>query len=125
MSKLTDTLRTKAKVFNNYNLLTQFGTTEDFVVIFSRPDSGLAGIGCLHGTRVWSPKAHPKLNRSKTWGNNCVEKEFDGYRDRSMPEALAWIKAELGDPELIPSPFGGKVPKRVIDRAKAWLKDHP
>lgn len=120
MSKLTDQL-SAIKVYNNWELLARFGGAQDVTYEYSRASSGLAGIGETTGVTVWSPRANPKLEPPRRL-ERFYSKVFHGKRSRSWPEAEAWLAVEFPGVEFVTSPFGGRVPKRVLDKAKAATK---
>lgn len=111
MSKLADRLR-KMDIFNNYNLLQAFGELNDVAVEYHRPPPGRMGWTESRGTSVWRPPMK---------GKPGVTKEFHGKRSKSFPEACAWV-TKNGKYELVPGPFGGHIPKRVLEKAKAAVK---
>ena len=116
MSKLADQLR-EHKIFNNWNLLNQFGKTGDVVIDFNRPSSGLAGIRELWGTAVWSIYKHPALTLpTRLLSTRTFQKEFFGPRKQSFPAALVWAHETFGS-LYAPSPFGGHIPLHIKQKA--------
>lgn len=124
MSKFADQLRT-LKVFNNWELIYRFGTTDDVVIEYRRPASGRLGWCDTHRTSVWSSIKTNKLPVPKQHlSTTPSEKEFYGLRSQSFPEALRWAGATFGH-TYVPSPFGGHVPQHVLKKAKAAVKNIP
>lgn len=120
MSKLADSLRA-IRVCNNWEMLKRFGTKQDVVVDYHVYVPGRAGFGSYMHTEVWSMRPHSKLEESQ-WPRNTFFKKFRGKRSDSLPEALAWVAAELECGPLVPSPFRGYLPVDVVKKAKDALK---
>jgi len=114
-SKLARQLQ-ELKICNNYGLLTRFGKKQDVVCeyVLRVPHACTC-----NRTQVWSPRF--KTDTKAPWYDYGM-KTFLGNRAESMPEALAWASQEYSITEWAPSPFGGKIPKTVLDRAKAAVK---
>jgi len=111
MSKLADRLN-KMDIFNNHNLLQAFGGLKDVAVEYHRPPPGRLGWASFNGTTVWRPPIKNKPG---------VKKEFYGKRSKSFPEAVKWA-TENAKYELVPGPFGGHIPKHILEKAKAATK---
>ena len=117
MSKLADTLR-EMRVFNTHGILTRFVVLD------------VTSISCTyapadpmhsHKSTVYSPFF--KTAPDAAWYDyGC--KAFVGKRSESMPQALAWAEAQYGVSEWAPSPFGGYIPKAILDAAKKAAKEH-
>lgn len=119
MSKLSESLR-GIKVCNNHSMLVEFGGENDLCVEYYAPPSGRIGWGGAQHTAVWSPlKPHPVLPLYK-WPHATSRLDFFGPRSKSLPAARAWV-AENTAVELVPSPFGGYLPKGVVARAKVAI----
>lgn len=117
MSKLADTLR-EMRVRNTHGILKRFVVLD------------VTSIGCTyapaerlrpHKSRVYSPFF--KTDPDAAWYDyGC--KAFVGKRAESMPQALAWATDQYGVSEWAPSPFGGYIPKAILDAAKKAAKEH-
>lgn len=121
MSKLTERLRDKG-YYNNHHLLAAFGGHDDVCIEYHRPAEGRLGWCDVRRTEVWSPKKHQKLdteNRRSVF-NSGSRKEFLGARKDSFSAALNWATEQFGH-KYAPSPFGGYLPKHVLDKASAAL----
>lgn len=116
MSKLQDALRA-IKVFNNHNLLTRFGGPDDVAVEYHPSPRGRLGYAQCDKTKVWSPRPHRDLKRDERGLGSVYQKEFLGNRKETFDRAIIWAAAAL-KVEFATSPFGGRVPKRVLDKAK-------
>lgn len=122
MSKLADQLNAH-RIHNDHNLLSRFGVVgkTDVGVSYHRRPEGRMGVAQCNKTVVFSP-SH-KTDPSAHWTDyGC--KSFIGNRVESFPKALAWASETYGIIEWDKSPFssGGKLPKEVLDAAKAFLK---
>jgi hypothetical protein len=118
MSKLEDQLRA-IRVFNTHELLLRFGVPgRDVGLTYYPPETRSVRPNM---TKVYSPtfKTNPKAH----WSDYFC-KVFIGNRAESMPEAQAWASEQYGITEWAPDPTsrGGKVPKYVVDAAKAAVK---
>lgn len=120
MSKLADSLR-ETRICNNWGMLDRFGTKQDVVVAYHAFIPGRIGIGSYSHTEVWSSRPHPKLPERATMGVT-YQRNFRGKRVDSLPEALAWVAAELECGRMVPSPFGGYLPHTVVQKAKESLE---
>ena len=118
MSKLANKLRA-LNVYNNWNMLQRFGTTGDAAIEY-KPPTVLRGMY----TSVWSPYKHPQLNppEAQRGLTNTHYQEFSGKRAASFPVALKWAEKMLGH-EYVISPFGGRLPKHVVDKARATVRE--
>jgi hypothetical protein len=114
VSKFADQLRT-IRVFNNYELLARFGRRSDFAVEYV-PDSWG---GHPRGTCVSSPRPHAGLEKTSSL-SAAWERVFVGKRANTFEAAVRWATGISGD--YAPSPFGGRVPRRVLDKARAAVK---
>jgi hypothetical protein len=124
MSKLADALR-DIRIRNNWDMLMMFGEGNDVAVKYYRPPEGRSGWGRFQHTAVWAPtKKHPVVPLDDKWPHSYAVKRFLGPRASSVPEALKWVAVNIGG-EFVPSPFGGYLPKPVVDRAKAAAKAKP
>lgn len=109
-------------VHNNWGMLAEFGDRLDAAVEYIRPAEGRGGWSRIQHTRVWARvKGHPVIPLGDKWPHSHAVKEFSGPRRDSLPAALAWATENLGC-EFVPSPFGGYLPKHVVDKAKARLR---
>ena len=103
------------RCFNNWDLLTRFGTAGDVAIEYVNPDA--RSVRPRH-TAVWAPRAHPKLPPPP---NNLQaargRKEFLGKQTESLGPAIAWANQTFGH-VYVKSPFRGYVPEHVLDRAK-------
>lgn len=121
MSKLRDALKA-INVHNNGDMLRRFGSKSDAAVEYFSPPAGRMGWGRFHHTQVRHPsKSHPVIPLDDKWPHRHAVKRFMGLRRDSLPEALKWVAANIGG-DFVPSPFGGYLPKPVIDRARAAVK---
>lgn len=120
MSKLADALREQFKIFNTHGLLSKFGDKDrDIAVSYTAPDQRSV---MANGSAVWSPSF--KTDPQSAWYDHG-KRTFVGNRAESMPRALKWATETYGITDWAPCPFGGaKVPKYVLDRAKAAVKGH-
>lgn len=117
MSKLADTLR-EMRVFNTHELLVRFRLRD------------VPSITCFYElAESWRPQKSAvyspfgKTDPNAAWYDyGC--KAFVGKRSESMPQALAWAEAQYGVSEWAPSPFGGYIPKAILDAAKKAAKEH-
>jgi hypothetical protein len=116
MSKLRDALKARLGIHNNHGLLSRFGKPgSDFAIEYSRPEARSVRSS---GARVWSPSV--ALDPNAHWtanGSMC----FHGLKAVSVPKALEWAGARVAD-EFVPSPFGGLVPKYVVEAAKQAVR---
>ena len=117
MSKLADKLR-KMGVYNTHDMLTHFRVR------------GISPIACVYfpsetmrsgRSAVFSP--FRKTDPDAAW-YDYGGKTFVGKRAASMPQALAWAEAQYGVREWAPSPFGGYIPKAILDAAKKAAKEY-
>ena len=117
MSKLVDTLR-EMRVFSTHELLVRFRSRN------------VPSIACTYAPADrWQPRKSTvyspvfKTDTGAAWYDyGC--KTFVGKRAASMPQALAWAEAQYGVREWAPSPFGGYIPKAILDAAKKAAKEH-
>lgn len=114
VSKTANRLR-RLNVHNNWELLRTFGGPYDVAVTYQPAPRGRLGMAESDKSRVWSPRRHSKLELKPLY--RCSEKVFVGRRRDSFPQALAWA-VETFKHEFVISPFGGRVPKHVVERAK-------
>jgi len=120
--KLAESLK-GIRVFNTHGLLTQFGDEEDITVEYLRSPSGLAGVGHPDRTEVWSVHPNKHLKPPTDFYETIHRKIFYGMRSKSLPQAKEFVADTLGITDLVPSPFGGYIPRHVLDKAKAAVKD--
>ena len=119
MTKLGEKLRA-IRIFNNWDILVRFGDINDVSIEYHRPAEGRMGWCETRHTRVWSPHQNPRL---KIVGlKSGTSKDFQGSRSESLPAALAWASNEFGH-TYVPSPHGGYIPKHVLTKIKAALKE--
>ena len=117
MSKLADTLR-EMRVFNTHDMLTHFrvGGVPPIACVYFPSETMRSG-----RSAVFSP--FRKTDPDAAWHDyGC--KTFVGKRAASMPQTLAWAEAQYGVREWAPSPFGGYIPKAILDAAKKAAKEH-
>ena len=117
MSKLADTLR-EMRVHNTHELLVRFRlpTVEAIACTYAPSEHWRT-----QKSEVYSPFG--KTDANAAWYDyGC--KTFLGNRAASMPQALAWAEAQYGVREWAPSPFGGYIPKAILDAAKKAAKEH-
>lgn len=118
MSKLSDALN-DIGVHNNWDMLRRFGNVTAVAVEYSKPPQGRLGWGRAQHTSVWAPsKKHPVVPLDDKWPHSHAVKRFTGPRRDSLPEAMKWVAVNIGG-EFVPSPFGGYLPKAVVEKAKA------
>lgn len=117
--KLAEQLRER-KIFNEWMLLEKFGQPGKDVWIQYYPRESR---WCMPAkTAIMSP-SHKTDPTAPWYDNGCIT--FSGLRNESIPLAQKNAASLYGIAEWVPSPFGGasaKVPKYVLDAAKAWLK---
>jgi hypothetical protein len=115
MSKLADNLRA-LKIHNNHGLLTVFGDERDVWIDYVPPE--------VRQVRAARSMVHSVHHRTDPNGHysDYGAKSFSGNRAASMPCAIAWATEAYGITEWAPSPFGGKIPARVLAKAKAAVK---
>jgi hypothetical protein len=119
MSKLSEQLR-EIKVFNNWDILVRFGDINDVVIEYTGRLPGRLAWANINSTRVWSPRANPKLDRPSGAQTTC-QKQFIGKRTVSMPAAINWAVTEFGH-KFAPSPHGGYIPMHVLVAVKNAVK---
>ena len=115
LAKLREGLRA-LRIFNNHGLLSYFGKDGGDVAI----EYSHSGTVRPRGSRVWSP------SRAMDPDAHFFEygaKWFSGKQADSMPKAIEWASARTGVTGWATSPFGGKVPKVVVDAALAAVKE--
>jgi hypothetical protein len=119
VSALGEALRAH-NVFNTHGLLSQFGDKGRDVAVSYSPAS--RGLRCgTNGTSVWSPSF--QTDQTSAW-YNYKKKHFVGKRTASFEKAKAWATENYGISEWAVCPLtGDHIPRYVLDRAKAWLKD--
>lgn len=122
-SKLAALLRTRLKIYNNFELLKQCGRPgKDVVVEFQAPAPGRLGWCDFWGTRVWSLFHTKGLKHDpRAIGFDPWHRDFGGPRKTSLPLAHAWVVKNLGL-TLVPSPFGGYVPEEVLAVARMKME---
>jgi hypothetical protein len=118
-SKFADDLR-RLKVYNNWEVLRRFGTAQDVVIEYKPAPEGRLGYGTTDKTLVWSPRPNPHLKTPEQQRRmtSSHAQEFVGTRKATWPVALKWAYEHFPDVKFVPSPFGGHLPKRVVDAAK-------
>lgn len=117
MSRFAEQLRA-IQIFNNHNMLSQFGKRNDVCVSYS-PRARIKGCYSI----VWAIHRNPKLDKPTRWSSVPAEKIFYGPRHRSMAPAREFV-AKVLRLELAPSPFGGYLPKQVVARAAVAVCRH-
>lgn len=123
MSKLSDRFRA-AGVVNPWDLLTRFGEKPLDVALTFHPYMSRS-MNCAR-TEVWSPNR--KLVPSDGHWMDRGNKVFNGRREKSHAEALAWAceQTETAPEDWVPAPVGSRgtyVHKSVRDAALKWLKE--
>ena len=116
MSKFADQLRA-LRIFNNWDLLRRFGAPGDVAVEYCVPDA--RSVRCQR-TRVWSTRPWDGLEKDP---GGSFSKEFLGKRAESWPSAVSWAEDTI-DRELAPSPHGGYLTRRVVDKAREAVRGH-
>jgi hypothetical protein len=112
MGKLSDQLRA-IRVFNNYDLLMQFGRPDDIAIEYYAPSPRACE---AHRTKVWSPRRNAKLNDDLSAIAQSYSKTFVGLKRDTFWVAVQWAMDEFGH-DYVPSPFGGYIPKHLKSKA--------
>lgn len=119
MSKLAEQLKT-IKVFNNWEILRQFGDAQDVAIEYHRPAEGRLGWSESCHTAVWSPRSNPHLEVPRGLKVGYT-KRFHGKRSESYYAARNWAMETFGH-DYVTSPFGGLIPKHVKAKAENAVK---
>ena len=114
MSKFSEQLRA-IRVFNNYEMLKQFGGCGDVTIDYTASDRTV-----VHHTSVWSPYAHTDLNPPQFRGDQ-YSRDFIGKRSETFQLAINWAMERFGH-DYVVSPFGGRLPAHVVHKAKQAVR---
>jgi len=119
MSKLGQQLEA-LRIFNTHGILERFGERGTAVAVAYHPGESRR---CECDKSIaFSPffKTDPKA----AWYDHG-QKVFIGKRSESLPQALAWASETYGIREwtTCPTDVSAKIPKYILDRAKAAVQD--
>lgn len=128
-SKITEELALR-QIINSYDLMKRaspwVGERDHVCLDYRRPAPGRLGWTETNRTTVWSLRHLPGLSRHTRYGAIGFERDFFGLRDKSLPQARAWVKENFGyDVVRNPTRSGGYCSLALRAWALAQLKTPP